>query len=182
MTEQTDTSSNGYFLGLAPVKKGFLSYAALVYFCFAVCLLKWYLCLEYSSPFFAAFKNCNLRGRLERCSLFQISIFNSQPTFATIPTNQQTYNSTFQSNFYHSHLWGKTTKPPSFTISIFPLVCAFTQQSFRKQLMGKFVSCFSSCCLLIFAESLAADIRGSFGVFVSHFLLLELGYKIAGKL
>ena len=182
VTEQTDTSSNGYFLGLAPVKKGFLSYAALVYFCFAVCLLKWYLCLEYSSPFFAAFKNCNLRGRLEHCSLFQISIFNSQPTFATIPTNQQTYNSTFQSNFYHSHLWGKTTKPPSFTISIFPLVCAFTQQLFRKQLMGKFVSCFSSCCLLIFAESLAADIRGSFGVFVSHFLLLELGYKIAGKL
>ena len=62
--EQTDTALNGYVLELAPVKKGFLSYAALVYFCFAVCLVKWYLCFEYYSlPFFAS----NDRSKIAIC-------------------------------------------------------------------------------------------------------------------
>jgi len=90
VTEQTDTALNGYVFKLAPVKKGFLSYAAFVYFCFAVCLVKWYLCLEYSSPFFRFVQKLQFAGKI-RALLF-IPNFNFQfPTNFYNNCNQPTH-------------------------------------------------------------------------------------------
>ena len=95
VTELTDANWDGDFLKLAPVKNESLSFHAWFCFSFIFCLLGWYLFSGFSSLLLAWVKNRNLRGRVVPCTLFQISILNSQSTFASIPT----FNSTLQSIF-----------------------------------------------------------------------------------
>ena len=158
VTELTDTAWDGDVLKLAPVKNESLSFHACFCFSFIFCLLGWYVFSGFSSSLLASVKNCNLRGRVVPCTLFQIPILNSQPTFASIPT----FNSTLQSIFNHTQLWGKTIKTPSFKCSICLFVYVFAQQSCRKQFMGKFVSCCSTYFLLMLALSLEAELQESF--------------------
>ena len=95
LKEHASAGGNSAVFGLATVMNKFVSYAALIFFCSSFCFVVGHLLLGRHSTF-APLLNCNLRGRLEHCSIVQIAIFNSQPNFTTFPTSLLIYNSTFQ--------------------------------------------------------------------------------------
>ena len=82
-------AGKGALLQLFPILNKFLGSAAWVFVCFQFCFVVWHLFLRWDSSFMLLL-NWNLRGRVEHCSIYQITIFNSQPPFKNIPTDQRT--------------------------------------------------------------------------------------------
>ena len=117
LKEHASTGGNSAVFGLATVMNKFVSYAALIFFCSSFCFVVGHLLLGRHSTF-APLLNCNLRGRLEHCSIVQIAIFNSQPNFTTFPTSLLIYNSTFQPR---TSVLNFGVKQPNPTIQFFPI-------------------------------------------------------------